>query len=275
MVVPCGRHTTNERLPQTRVDGGSAIGERDKAASLYLDALRAIPVVPSPAPSDGSVTRTDPSGGPRRPGTGRARSSHRPQAGLPAIGLERRPVSVGSGNRGRIVRLGPAGVAVGPARPARQATGPARFAPRLGPPLVGRLRLRPADSPHNPARPARPGHRRPDRRPDRVRRPFTSGPADHRPEHPRPRNPPDRDLASGGWWVRGGGLESRARMIRPVALEFTLPRRAATDGPGTRLHSSHRVRGRFVEFPKKNRVICIFKTARHTLCWRRLIIRNL
>ena len=73
-------------------------GRGDKGTSLDLDAvLWAIQVVSSPARLDGSVTRTDPSGGRRRPGTGRARSSNRLQAGRPAIGLERRPVGVGSG----------------------------------------------------------------------------------------------------------------------------------------------------------------------------------
>ncbi len=88
----------------------------DKGASLYLDALWAIQAVSPPARFDGSVTRTDPSFGRRCPGTGRARSLHRLRAGRPAIGLERRPTGVGSGNWVRIRRLGPAGFATGPAR---------------------------------------------------------------------------------------------------------------------------------------------------------------
>ena len=114
--------------------GGAIRGHRsisgDKGTSLYLDALWAIQVVSSPDRFDGSVTRSDPSGGRRRHGTGRARSSHRLPAGRPAIRLERRPVGVGSGNRGRIVPLPPAGVAR-----------PDRLAP-FG--TVGRRRRRPA-----------------------------------------------------------------------------------------------------------------------------------
>ncbi len=79
--------------------------------SLDLDAIWAIQVVSSPDRFDGSVSRSDPSGGRRRHGTGRARSSRRLPAGRPAIRLERRPVGVGAGNRGRIVPLPPAGVA--------------------------------------------------------------------------------------------------------------------------------------------------------------------
>jgi hypothetical protein len=61
--------------------------ERDKGASLFLDALWTIQAVSPPARFDGSVSRTDPSVGRRRPGTGRARSSNRLQAGRSVIGI--------------------------------------------------------------------------------------------------------------------------------------------------------------------------------------------
>jgi hypothetical protein len=83
--VTSTRDYQRRRLPQSI--------RTDKTTSLYLDALWAIQVVSSPARFDGSVTRSDPCGGRRRHGAGRARSSDR----LPAIGRERTPVGVGSG----------------------------------------------------------------------------------------------------------------------------------------------------------------------------------
>ena len=66
-----------------------------------------------------------------------ARASNRLRAGPSAIRLERRPVGVESGNRGRILLLGPAAVADGPAEPGvgvalvpkgrQRARGPIRF----------------------------------------------------------------------------------------------------------------------------------------------------
>ena len=154
-------------------------GVRDKGTSRDLDALWAVQIVSSPDRFDGSVTRSDPSGGGRRRlGTGRAPSSHRLPAGRPAIRLERRPVGVGSGNRVESVpcrrlespdRTGSsrsgrsAGVAAVPSGRVRSAgtpSGPDRadhVGPWVSPCRASRRRSRPDR--HHP-----PGRRRPGRR---------------------------------------------------------------------------------------------------------------